>query len=48
MLLILLVLGSIYAGVATATESAAFGVVGAFVIAAWQRRLDLEERSGTA
>lgn len=38
-LLILLVLGSIYAGVATATESAAFGVIGAFAIAAWQRRL---------
>jgi C4-dicarboxylate transporter DctM subunit len=38
-LLILLVLGSIYAGIATATESAAFGVVGSFVIAAWQRRL---------
>ena len=38
-LLILLVLGSIYAGVATATESAAFGVAGSFVIAAWQRRL---------
>jgi C4-dicarboxylate transporter, DctM subunit len=38
-LLILLVLGSIYAGIATATESAAFGVVGSFAIAAWQRRL---------
>jgi C4-dicarboxylate transporter, DctM subunit len=39
-LLIVLVLGSIYTGVATATESAAFGVLGSFVIAAWQRRLD--------
>ncbi len=39
-LLILLVLGSIYAGIATATESAAFGVVGSFAIAAWQRRLN--------
>src|SRR3990167_3349956 len=38
-LLILLVLGSIYSGIATATESAAFGVVGSFAIAAWQRRL---------
>ena len=28
-LLIVLVLGSIYAGIATATEAAAFGVVGA-------------------
>jgi tripartite ATP-independent transporter DctM subunit len=39
-LLILLVLGSIYAGIATATESAAFGVIGSFVIAAGQRRLN--------
>ena len=31
MLLIALVLGSIYAGVATATEAAAFGVVGSLV-----------------
>ncbi|WP_422002202.1 TRAP transporter large permease [Reyranella sp.] len=38
-LLILLVLGSIYAGIATATESAAFGVLGSFAIAGWQRRL---------
>ncbi|WP_295141064.1 TRAP transporter large permease subunit [uncultured Reyranella sp.] len=40
-LLILLVLGSIYSGVATATESAAFGVIGSFAIAFWQRRLTL-------
>ncbi|QQS15192.1 MAG: TRAP transporter large permease subunit [Rhodospirillales bacterium] len=39
-LLIVLVLGSIYSGIATATESAAFGVVGSFAIAAWQGRLD--------
>ena len=38
-LLILAVLGSIYTGVATATEAAAFGVVGALVIAALQRSL---------
>ncbi len=37
--LILLVLGSIYAGVATATEAAAFGVVGALAISALQRSL---------
>jgi tripartite ATP-independent transporter DctM subunit len=37
--LILLVLGSIYAGIATATEAAAFGVVGALVISALQRSL---------
>ncbi len=38
--LIGLVLGSIYAGVATATEAAAFGVVGALAISAAQRTLD--------
>lgn len=36
MLLIALVLGSIYAGIATATEAAALGVVGALAIAAAQ------------
>ena len=35
-LLIVCVLGSIYAGLATATESAAIGVVGAFIVAAFQ------------
>jgi tripartite ATP-independent transporter DctM subunit len=39
-LLIGAVLGSIYAGLATATEAAAFGVVGALVISAAQRSLD--------
>ncbi len=38
-LLIALVLGSIYAGVATATEAAAFGVVGALAISAAQGSL---------
>jgi C4-dicarboxylate transporter DctM subunit len=38
-LLIALVLGSIYAGVATATEAAAFGVVGALLISGVQRSL---------
>jgi tripartite ATP-independent transporter DctM subunit len=38
-LLIVAVLGSIYTGVATATEAAAFGVVGALVIAGIQRSL---------
>ncbi len=38
-LLIGVVLGSIYTGVATATEAAAFGVVGALVISAAQRSL---------
>ena len=39
MLLILAVLGSIYTGIATATEAAAFGVLGALVIAAAQGSL---------
>jgi len=38
-LLILAVLGSIYAGVATATEAAALGVVGALILSAFQRTL---------
>jgi len=38
-LLIALVLGSIYAGIATATEAAAFGVVGALLISAVQGSL---------
>jgi tripartite ATP-independent transporter DctM subunit len=38
-LLIALVLGSIYAGVATATEAAAFGVVGSLAISAIQGSL---------
>ena len=36
-----MVLGTIYAGVATATEAAAFGVCGAFLIAALNRRLSI-------
>ncbi len=39
LLLILLVLGSIYRGVATPTEAAAIGVVGALALAAWNREL---------
>ena len=38
--LILLVLGSIYTGIATATEAAAFGVVGALVVSAVQGSLN--------
>ncbi|NND92986.1 MAG: TRAP transporter large permease subunit [Granulosicoccus sp.] len=38
-LLILLVIGSMYAGVATATEAAAFGVLGALALAALQGSL---------
>ncbi len=42
MLLIVVVLGSIYAGIATATEAAAFGVVGSLVLSAAQRSLGWE------
>ncbi|GAA0222602.1 TRAP transporter large permease subunit [Castellaniella daejeonensis] len=38
-LLILGVIFSIYSGVATATESAAIGVIGAFLLSAWQKTL---------
>jgi len=40
LLLIVAVLGSIYTGVATATEAAAFGVVGSLVLSAAQGSLD--------
>lgn len=39
LLIFLLVVGSIYLGVATPTEAAALGVLGALVLAAWNRRL---------
>ena len=41
-ILILAVLGSIYTGIATATEAAALGVVGALGLSALQRTLDWE------
>lgn len=41
MLIFLLVVGSIYAGVATPTEAAALGVVGALILAASMRRLTI-------
>jgi len=41
LVLILLVLGSIFAGVATPTEAGALGSVGAVVLAAFNRRLNL-------
>ncbi|SNY89947.1 TRAP transporter, DctM subunit [Cohaesibacter sp. ES.047] len=40
--LILAVIGSIYAGIATATEAAALGVLGSFLLAAFQRTLTRE------
>ena len=39
LLIFLIVIGSIYAGLATATESAALGILGALGLAAWKRRL---------
>ena len=46
-LLIVLVIGSMYFGIATATEAAAFGVVGALVLAAAQGSLDRESFSAS-
>ena len=40
LLLIILVLGSIYKGIATPTEAAAVGCVGAFILAYFNRKLD--------
>jgi tripartite ATP-independent transporter DctM subunit len=45
--LILAVLGSIFAGIATPTEAGAFGAVGALVLAAANRRLRFETMIGT-
>ncbi len=42
LLLIVAVLGSILAGMATPTEAAAVGAVGALVLAAWRRQLTLD------
>ena len=42
LIIFLAVLGSIYAGWATATESAALGVIAAAAIAAWNRRLTVK------
>ena len=41
LVIFLAVIGSIYAGWATATESAALGVIAALAVAAWHRRLTL-------
>ena len=41
LLIFLVVIGSIYAGIATPTESAGLGVVAAFALAAWRRRLNV-------
>ncbi len=42
LIIFVVVIGSIYAGIATPTESAALGVIIAFALAAWRRRLTLE------
>jgi tripartite ATP-independent transporter DctM subunit len=41
-LLILSVIGSIYGGIATATEAAVMGVLGALILSAWERTLTVE------
>jgi tripartite ATP-independent transporter DctM subunit len=41
LVLLLIVVGAIFFGLATATESAAVGILGALVIAAWRRRVTL-------
>lgn len=41
-LIFVAVVGSIYAGFATATESAALGVIAAVGVAAWQRQLNID------
>ncbi len=41
LIIFVVVIGSIYGGIATPTESAALGVIIAFVLAAWHRRLTL-------
>lgn len=40
--LMVIVLGTIYAGIATPTEAAAFGVVASFILAACERRLNVQ------
>ena len=45
--LILLVLGSIFAGIATPTEAGAFGSVGAILLAAANRKFNLKALIGT-
>jgi tripartite ATP-independent transporter DctM subunit len=41
LVLLLIVIGAIFFGIATATESAAVGIVGALALTAWRRRLTL-------
>jgi C4-dicarboxylate transporter, DctM subunit len=41
LVLLMIVIGAIFFGLATATESAAVGIVGALAITAWRRRLTL-------
>jgi tripartite ATP-independent transporter DctM subunit len=41
LVLLMIVIGAIFFGLATATESAAVGIIGALAIAAWRRRVSL-------
>ena len=47
LVLILLVLGSIFAGLATPTEAGAFGSIGALILAALNRRLNIKTLVGS-
>lgn len=47
LVLIVVVLGTIFAGIATPTEAGAFGAVGAMILAALNRRLTLTALTGT-
>ena len=46
LVLLTIVIGAIFYGIATATESAAVGIVGALAITAWRGRLTLDHAAG--
>jgi C4-dicarboxylate transporter, DctM subunit len=48
LLIFLVVVGSIYAGIATPTEAASLGVIAALILAAWERRVSLSMLRGVA
>jgi tripartite ATP-independent transporter DctM subunit len=48
LVIFLVVVGSIYAGVATPTEAASLGVIAALALAAWERRLSFSMLRGVA
>jgi tripartite ATP-independent transporter DctM subunit len=48
LLIFLVVVGSIYAGIATPTEAASLGVIAALILATWERRVSLSMLRGVA